>query len=73
MTELIKIMATLVDERGKILIPGLNEMVAPVAEEERKVYPLIDFDLETQKEGTGCKEFVHKTKEDYLMATWRLS
>ena len=71
MTELVRLMATLVDEQGRILIPGIDEMVAPLTQEEKSVYPLIDFELETQKEGTGCYEFMHKTKEDYLMATWR--
>ena len=71
MTELVKIMGKLVDERGTILIPGINGMVAPFTQEEKMAYPSIDFELETQKEGTGCYEFIQKTKEDYLLATWR--
>jgi Cys-Gly metallodipeptidase DUG1 len=38
MTDLIAIMSKLVDPSGKILIPGIEEMVEPATEEERCVY-----------------------------------
>jgi Cys-Gly metallodipeptidase DUG1 len=37
MTDLIAIMSKLVDPSGKILIPGIEEMVEPATEEERYV------------------------------------
>ena len=37
-------MASLVDVKGKILIPGVNDSVAPLTEDEQKLYEPIDFD-----------------------------
>ena len=36
--DLVKIFATLVDPKGNILIPGINDSVAPVTAEEEKVW-----------------------------------
>lgn len=38
MTDLIALMSKLVDPRGNILIPGVDEMVAPPDDEERHVF-----------------------------------
>ena len=40
MTDLIQIMAKLVDNKGQILVPGVNELVAPLTDEEKSVIPL---------------------------------
>lgn len=45
MSALISLMSTLIDAHGKIQIDGLDKMVAPVTEEEKKLYETIDFDL----------------------------
>lgn len=37
MTDLIKLMSTLVDVNGKILIPGVDEMITTADVEERYV------------------------------------
>lgn len=37
MTDLILLLSTLVDQKGKILIEGVNELVEPLTEEERYV------------------------------------
>ena len=44
MTDLIGIMGSLVDTKGKILIAGVNDTVAPLTDEEQKLYEPIDFD-----------------------------
>ena len=44
MTDLIAILGSLVDVKGKILIPGINDSVAPLTTEEQKLYEPIDFD-----------------------------
>ena len=44
MGDLIHIMDSLVDVNGKILIPGINDSVAKVTEEEKASYGPIDFD-----------------------------
>lgn len=45
MNDLIKVMGTLVDTDGKILIPGILDDVPFVTDEERKTYESIEFDL----------------------------
>ncbi|EOR03704.1 hypothetical protein E3P92_03380 [Wallemia ichthyophaga] len=45
MTDVVKLMSTLVDTDGKITIPGLNEMVEPLSKEELKRYEDMDFDV----------------------------
>ncbi|MEQ2168243.1 hypothetical protein GOODEAATRI_012354, partial [Goodea atripinnis] len=60
MTDLIALMGSLVDRRGKILIPGMYDSVAPLTEEEKKLYEKIDFDL-----CEYCKD------EQILMHRWR--
>lgn len=43
MTDLIKLMSKLVDHNGNILIPGIDEMVAPPDAEELCVLPTFSF------------------------------
>ena len=45
MGDLIHIMDSLVDVNGKILIPGINDSVANLTEEEKALYEPIDFDI----------------------------
>lgn len=44
MNDLVWILSRLTDLKGKILIDGINELVAPLTEEEKKLYEHIDFD-----------------------------
>lgn len=44
MADLIDVMSKLVDNKGKILIPGIYDSVAAVTEEECKLYDPISFD-----------------------------
>ena len=45
MTDLISLMGSMVDRKGKILIPGINDSVAPLTEAEKKLYEPIEFDM----------------------------
>lgn len=45
MADLIALLDTLVDNKGRILIPGIYDSVAKLTEEEKKLYEPIDFDL----------------------------
>ena len=45
MGDLLAIMNSLVDVNGKILVPGINDDVAPLTEEEKDSYGPIDFDV----------------------------
>lgn len=44
MTDLIAIMSTLVDNKGRILIEGVYDEVAPLSAEEEALYTNITFD-----------------------------
>lgn len=46
MTDLIYLMNELVDKNGKIHIDGIYDSVAPLTENEKKLYTNIDFDTD---------------------------
>ncbi|GAB7343427.1 hypothetical protein MBLNU457_1455t1 [Dothideomycetes sp. NU457] len=71
MTDLTRVMASLVDTNGKILIPGLNELVAPVTKEEEEIYKDIAFTMDNLYESLGSQTSVYTEKEKTLMARWR--
>uniref|UniRef100_A0AAQ5ZZZ5 Peptidase M20 dimerisation domain-containing protein n=1 Tax=Amphiprion ocellaris TaxID=80972 RepID=A0AAQ5ZZZ5_AMPOC len=71
MTDLIALMGSLVDRRGKILVPGMYDSVAPLTDEETKLYEKIDFDLEEYCKDVGVGQLLHDTKEQILMHRWR--
>lgn len=54
--------ASLVDRKGKILIPGIYESVAPLTEEEKKLYEKIEFDLDEYCKDVGVEQLLHDTK-----------
>ncbi|XP_077886001.1 cytosolic non-specific dipeptidase isoform X2 [Ictidomys tridecemlineatus] len=71
MTDLIALMGSLMDNKGKILIPGVNEAVAPVTREEHELYEHIDFDLDEFAKDVGAETLLHGFKKDILMHRWR--
>jgi len=71
MTDLVRVMASLVDTNGKILVPGINEMVAPVTNEEKSLYKDIAFTMNDLHESLGSKTTIFEDKEQTLMARWR--
>ncbi len=71
MTDLIKLMASMVDVKGKILIPGIYDTVAPVTEEEKKLYAPIEFDMQDYCKDMGHCKLPHDSKEQILMHRWR--
>lgn len=71
MVDLVAILNTLVDKDGKILIPGVCDKVAPLTEEEKKLYDPIDFDLEEYRKDTGTIKLIHSDKPNTLMHRWR--
>uniref|UniRef100_A0ABI7X4S2 Peptidase M20 dimerisation domain-containing protein n=1 Tax=Felis catus TaxID=9685 RepID=A0ABI7X4S2_FELCA len=62
---------SLMDKKGKILIPGISEAVAPVTEEELALYDKIDFDLDEYTRDVGAETLLHGCKKDVLMHRWR--
>lgn len=71
MVDLVQVLSGLVDSKGKILIDGIDEMVAPVTEKEKEIYEKIDFSLEELNEASGSNTALYTSKEDILMHRWR--
>ena len=45
MADVIALMNSLVDVKGKILVPGVNDTVKAVTPEEKALYDPIEFDM----------------------------
>ncbi|KAJ5118535.1 Cys-Gly metallodipeptidase dug1 [Penicillium atrosanguineum] len=71
MTDLVNVLSKLVDAQGNILIPGLMDLVAPLTEEEKALYPNISYTMDNLHESLGSETGIHPTKERTLMARWR--
>jgi len=71
MTDLVKVMASLVDVNGNILIPGIGDLVAPLTDEEKALYGPIAFTMDNLYESLGSKTSIHEDKEHTLMGRWR--
>ncbi|ODV93261.1 hypothetical protein PACTADRAFT_46529 [Pachysolen tannophilus NRRL Y-2460] len=71
MTDLISVMGKLVDSKGKILIPGVSEMVAPVTDKEDEIYEKIEFDVDELNSAAGSDTAIYQDKKQILMHRWR--
>lgn len=71
MSDLIYLLNTLADGKGRILVPGIYEAVAPVGENETDLYKNLEFSQQEMQADTGVTQFLHDTKEDLLMHRWR--
>ena len=71
MTDLVRVLGSLVDTHGQIQIPGVMDMVAPVTDEEKELYPGIAYSMDNLFESLGSKTSIHEDKDRTLMARWR--
>ncbi|KAK6190460.1 hypothetical protein SNE40_002323 [Patella caerulea] len=71
MTDLIKLMGSLVDLNGRILIPGVCDSVKALTPEESQLYEPIEFDPDDYKKDIGATKLIHSTKAETLMHRWR--
>lgn len=71
MTDLFQIMSRLVTPKGEILIPGIKELVAPLTDEEKKRYEVMDFVIKDMDDATGSSTTISDEKESVLMARMR--
>ena len=71
MTDVVRVLANLVDTDGKIKIPGIADMVAPVTDEEKGLYSNIAYTMNNLYESLGSKTGIFPDKESTLMARWR--
>jgi hypothetical protein len=70
MTDLVKLMSTLVDSNGKILVEGIMDSVQPVTKEEETLYETIEFDVAKFRDELGVHT-LQNDKMSLLMARWR--
>ena len=74
MIDLVHLFSKLVDQKGKILIPGVNELVKPMNEDENKLYDNIDFDPVDYAKDIGIDRLLHhgdNVKNLTLQHRWR--
>lgn len=75
MTDVVRLMGSLVDSSGEILVDGIQDDVTPLSDAERASYQEIDFDLEEYKKDIGVAgvtdALLHATPEANLMYRWR--
>lgn len=71
MTDLVNVLSKLVDVNGKILVPGVYDMVAPLTEKEDALYDDIDFSVDELHDAAGSKTGLHDNKKDILKHRWR--
>lgn len=70
-TDLIHLFSTLVLPNGKITIPGLSELVAPLTDAEKTRYEAIHFETTDIEASTGSKTAISDDKVQSLMAKMR--
>ncbi|KAL3982612.1 Cys-Gly metallodipeptidase DUG1 [Acanthocheilonema viteae] len=71
MSDLIWIMSQLTDVDGSIMIESIMDLVAPVTDEEKKLYETLDFDMEEYRADIGAIKLLSDSKEKLLMNRWR--
>jgi len=64
-------MAKLVSPAGEILVPGVNRLVAPLTEEEKKRYEVIDFTVQDVNDSVGADIALSSDKATLLMGRMR--
>ncbi|KAI8054293.1 hypothetical protein BDF22DRAFT_678279 [Syncephalis plumigaleata] len=71
MTDLVNIMSKLVLPDGTILVPGINDDVLPVTDEERETYKGLEFSMQDFHGAAGSDCNIHEEVERTLMQRWR--
>ncbi|WFD32510.1 hypothetical protein MSPP1_003558 [Malassezia sp. CBS 17886] len=71
MTDLVKVMASLVTPQGEITIPGIPEQVAPLTDAERRVYDVMEFGIGDIDNATGSSTAISNDKQEALMRRMR--
>ncbi|GAA6042108.1 hypothetical protein JCM8097_003112 [Rhodosporidiobolus ruineniae] len=71
MTDLFALFSKLVTPQGEILIPGIQEKVAPLEEKERKLYEAIDIQVSDFEAALGSKTTISTDKVRCLTGRMR--
>jgi Cys-Gly metallodipeptidase DUG1 len=71
MTDLVRVLGSLVNTGGEIQIPGIKEQVAPITADEEGLYDGISFTMDNIHESLGSKTTIFDDKKRTLMGRWR--
>lgn len=71
MVDLVALLNSLVDGKGKIQVPGIYDSVKPLTTEEEKLYETIEFCCDEFLGDSGCFDLIHNDKAKTLMSRWR--
>jgi len=71
MTDLILLMSKLVDPKGNILVPGVEEMVPAPDEQEIAIYQKLDYGIQDIEEATGAPIALSSDEVEVLMGKMR--
>jgi Cys-Gly metallodipeptidase DUG1 len=71
MTDLITIMSKLVSPDGTILIPGVQDLVAPPTEDELKIYEKLDYSIADVESSAGGSIALSASKSEVIMGRMR--
>lgn len=71
MTDLFSLFSKLVDNKGNILIPGINEQVEELTSAEEDLYKNIHFTREDFIEAVGNNRILYDNATHILMHRWR--
>ncbi|KAF2477056.1 CNDP dipeptidase [Lindgomyces ingoldianus] len=71
MTDLIRIMDSFVNPDGKILVKGIDDLVAPLTDAEAALYPPIAFTMQDLYQSLGNEVAIHANKDQALMHKMR--
>lgn len=66
MSDLIYVLNQLVDIKGNILIPRINEDLEPLSEREKQLYEKIHFDVDTYIKEIGASKPLLETKVGFI-------
>jgi Cys-Gly metallodipeptidase DUG1 len=71
MTDLISVMSKLVSPEGKILVPGVQELVPPPTKEELAIYERLDYSIADVESSAGGPIALSADKGEVLMGRMR--
>ncbi|KAF8585641.1 putative cytosolic nonspecific dipeptidase [Ramaria rubella] len=71
MTDLIQLMSKLVTPQGTILIPGVEDLVAPLTEKETARYERLDYGVSDVEHSAGAQIAISSDKSTVLMNRMR--
>jgi len=71
MTDLFHLFSKLVTPSGQILVPGVNDLVAPLTDEEKARYENMDFKNSDLEDAVGAKTLLSDDKATVLMGRMR--